>query len=355
MKRFWRIPVAILTGVVMVCLAGEVAANEKIGLVPARPDVNQKESFSRFLYQLTPGESRKNEVAVVNLTEDELVVNLSVAGGQDWIRIASGSGVRVPARERVRVPFEVEVPGGVDSGEYLLEIVGDIGGRVEVLVTVKGEERKEMTVESVDRRIASGTLGLKLRGRNSGNVSLSSMSMRVRLKNLWGVGAIKEAEYFFPIEGKFKPGEEIEIELAADKRLPFIGKYQGSYELDMGGVVVKAEMEEFVYINFVRLGGYLLVVGTGVAGVIFGVIMVVKLLVSWVIVSPRERARREWQKKKDLEGKILEEMGVMAGRSGINKEELLKEIRLIVREEIEAKWKSERGAKKKKSRIYTLR
>jgi len=326
--------------VILLLNPAKLFAEEKIGLVPAHPNIANKESFTRFQYELKPGEKRRDELAVVNLSAEEQEVKFQVVGADaSWVKIASEAGVLVKVAERKWVPFEVEVPHEVKPGEHYIHITGSLGGDLEIRVTVTGELRREIDVEKFGVEVVGGKPVVELEVTNIGNTQLSSLGIRLVFKNSIRLGTLKEKEIFLAYDKKIEPGERVVSKWKTEEKLPMVGKFTPSYSIAFADKQVIGEKQAFVYINWIRLSGW---VG---ALILLGVVLI---LLIW------KTARGFVNQKKVVSEPLGARRGNLTGQiDELTRAELLLEIRRIVREEIALSRRERPG--RHRGGLYTLK
>lgn len=237
-------------------LARPVVIYSQIGLAPAHPNINQKESFSFFSFRLNPGEEKQGEVAVINLGEEEAEVALTIEGESSWLIIPSPL-VSVKPQGRKNLQFSVQVPKEAKAGEHVFHLkAGE--ARIAVVVFVEGGlAKKEMEILAIKAFPQKDSLHVGLQAKNTGNLLIDSLSLKLKIKNKWGLGRVQE-EFFWPITQKMLPGETLDINLQSAGRLPFLGDFTLNYELNYGAEIKKGPVASFSYFNFWRFSGFFL-------------------------------------------------------------------------------------------------
>ena len=219
-----------------------------IGGRVANPDLSSPRYKSLFIYTLEPGQTKQDQLLVVNPTEETETINIStvdgvatntgdytckmeaeaLTGSGSWVTL-SRDKVTVPAKSEVKVDFTVTVPERADVGEHngclTLRIDGDepkdTGGgifvrtrqAIRMVVTIPGELKRQLAIEDfqieqyTDSATKTGANGeaitapfytlsdmtrhraafqkFYLTASNEGNVS-ADIDMRVKLTNMFG-------------------------------------------------------------------------------------------------------------------------------------------------------------------------
>lgn len=292
-------------------------AETRVGLVPARPILSNKESFSSFRFELAPGEEKKDEVAIVNLSEKEIRTSLFTEDKNSWLKIATGSLILKP-EERKNVAFGVKVPQEAKPGDHEFYLkAGE--ARIKALVFVKGEAKKELEISSVKIFPQNDKLFCVLEIKNSGDLVVDSLSMRVTLKNIWQPWGEKETTFFWPLERKILPGETASFDLVSEKKLPAAGKFLSFYEIDYGPKK-NGKLETLVFINWF----------TVLAGLVSGLMVIVILLfLGKSLVLLTLKGIKRFQKKKTAKPWLWKKEDF----AGIKNDDLELQIRKIIRQE----------------------
>lgn len=281
-----------------------VRAASKVGLVPAHPNLKDKATFSSFRFEMSPGEEKKDEVAVVNLSEETLLVKLALEEKDSWLKIASGS-VSLKPQERKNVSFTVKTPAEAKPGDHLFHLRAD-EAVVGVMVFVKGEVKKELEVTKISVNPKEGKLLAVLSVKNTGDLVVDSLALRVNVQNKWQLWGEKQTSFFWPIDKKILPGEEASFELISDRPLPFLGQFETSYELDFGEIK-SAGLEGFTYANGIRLLSIIVTLLVFIAVLIISAKGFVKAVSGLIkaVGKKRRRGKRTWLwKKEDFAGLV---------------------------------------------------
>lgn len=215
--------VTVITAVVTVTIVASSvsAADGGIGGRPANPDPSNPRTQSIFIYQLKGGESKRDEVLIVNSTNRPQTIDLYAVDGVltntgayackqeveqkedvgSWVTFDL-SQVTLAAGASQKIPFNVLVPAGADIGEHngclVFQSAGDEGevqGNVRIrtrqairmAITVPGLLKKDVELKSFAMTKVDRLQQFLLTISNKGNVS-SDVTVSVALKTLWGAG-----------------------------------------------------------------------------------------------------------------------------------------------------------------------
>lgn len=215
-----------------------------------------------FRFLIAPGRGSNDAVSVYNLSNQPLVLRLYATdaytnaqgsfaaltadkeptGAGTWLKllIPHGSGLSIPPRSRVDVPFLLDVPAGALPGDHAAAIVVSLRSKTEngsgtalavdsriaaqVNVRVAGEIAPAMTIENLASRYegtvnpgAPGRAVVSFRVHNTGNVAQSGR-IGVVLAGLGGLGS-REIAAEIPL---INPGSALEVEVPFEEVWPLV-------------------------------------------------------------------------------------------------------------------------------------
>lgn len=322
-----------------------------LGIIPAVTDYDDPMG-SWFVYELKPGEVVNDQVAVINLYEEPVVVDLdsvdatttkegafslkekaeayeSVGG---WVTGLPES-LSLQSQERRILDFSLKVPEGTEPGDHLgglvvqktatgsaesqISVVGRTG--VRIYVTVPGEVKKEVKVTELTFNKKSKKLKLSL--KNTGNVRLDNLLVKLNLKSKWGWPPASRASY--PQASIMLPGKEISLELPWENTKPILGLFDLEVELVFADDLKINKLLSFWLYDLTKLA---IIIGS------------LGALVTWFKLTAKKRKNKRLERqKKSLERKQLIGLASKSekvAKHGDDVDWLLKEIRAIIREEL---------------------
>ena len=337
-------------------LWGGIKAQETggLGIVPAVIDINDPNG-SWFVRELEAGKRIEERAAVINLYDEEVEVEVypvdatttkegtftlkqksesyeSVGGWVEGLPLT----MNLQANERQIIDFSLTIPEGTEPGDYLgglvvqkktsdptkMQVSSVLRTGVRIYLTVPGEVKKGIEVTEFSFKKKKGQHWLSLGIKNTGNVRLENLLVKLSLKSKWGWPPESRASY--PQPAVLFPGKEIKIEVPWENSKPILGSYNLGVELLFGDSLKERKSLSLVMIDFIKLG---IVVGS-----VSGVLLWFKLT-----VKSRKKKKLDRQKKR-LERKQMVGLASKSGKVAKHGDEvdwLLKEIRVIVREELE--------------------
>lgn len=331
-----KLKIIVIVSLVLALSRGQAGAVEQssLGIVPAKPDLKNK-SGAWFVYDKKPGEVVSDKVAVVNLSDDSIEVEVypvdatttkdgvfTLKNNQEesvgvglWID-GLPDKVTLAPKERKVLDFSLTVPEGAKAGDYLGGLVVERldnrdrnGSRL--YLTVPGEVNRSAEISNLEFRRSGKDLKFLLDLKNTGNVRLESLLVKVKLSSKWKVPAESRASY--PQAGILFPEGEISLELPWENSRPILGKFDAEIEVLFGSELRLKKTVEFWIINWTKL---LIATGVLVAS-LFGLRIWFKQLKKQRLIRQKERKERE---------KVGGEMDA---------EWLKEQLRVVVREELE--------------------
>lgn len=254
-QKVWRLAVLLfITAVLLVPNGVSAESSGGIGLRVANPDPNNPRSKSIFIYTLERGESKQDQLLVVNPTDEEQIVTLGSVDGvvtnsgdytcrQEvepvtdsgaWVQFSTKK-VTVPANGEKAVDFTIKVPANADVGEHNscltlppIKTPSDDGSGVRLQtrqairmsITIPGDLTRKLSIEKFDAHVdADGIQKYTLTAANKGNVS-ADIDMKVRLVSLFNK-EVASAHGEYPIV----PNENLTRQLATAYQPLFGGWY----------------------------------------------------------------------------------------------------------------------------------
>lgn len=203
---FWhKFLVVVVTVGVMLSASSSAALAAGIGSRPAHPDPNNPRTQSIFIYNLSGGSSKSDQLYLQNGLDEKVTVEVYAVDGTvtatgdmtckqkaeakdtagKWIDIPK-QDVTLAAKESKLVDFKVTVPNKVDVGEHNACIVvqrkdappAATGGvqiqtrqAIRVAVVVPGDIHRDVTIDKFDIQYTNGHQLYTIALKNSGNVS----------------------------------------------------------------------------------------------------------------------------------------------------------------------------------------
>jgi len=206
--------------------------NAGVGGKPANPDPVNPRSYSIFVYNLLPGDTRKDAITIVNNSDETKTIEVYGVDSQSssdgafacaqkadiavgvgtWITMSKTEVTLAPASEQ-NVAFTINVPSSASVGEQNGCIaIQDKGtestakggvtlsfrSAIRLIVTIPGEITKELDfVGPVQSGIITDSIRLIAGLKNNGNVSLD-INLDVYIKNALGM-KIRSAGGEYPV------------------------------------------------------------------------------------------------------------------------------------------------------------
>lgn len=244
----------------------------------ANPDPNNPRSNSIFIYTLEHGESKQDQILVLNPTDEEQTITLGsvdgvvtntgdytcrqaaepVEGSGGWVRLSKTELVLPPGGEE-KVDFTVSVPESADVGEHnscltiqaLDEDAEEVSAGVRLrtrqairmIITIPGDLRRELSIANFTVNTEGDEEIYTLTAANNGNVS-ADIDMRVRVSSIFG----KEVAN---VGGEYPlvPGESLTKQFKTSVRPLFGGWYDATpslrYDKRLGAFGTKSPGAEF--------------------------------------------------------------------------------------------------------------
>lgn len=255
---------AAVIGVAMMAgLSSQASAQGNIGGRVTNPNPKNPRSNSIFIYSMKLGQSKTDQLTVVNSTDkkqtiaigsvDGVVTNTGAftcrqeveptrdSGG--WVNLSEDK-VTLKAGERKDINFTVKVPQKADVGEHnsclTLQSDGDSADSdssglrihmrqaIRMAVTIPGDLKRELAISSFQATTKDGSPKYDMTVKNDGNVS-ADVNMYVSLSNIFG-REVDGAGGEYPV----LPGGSLEQSFVSSFRPLFGGIYkaQPSIEFD---------------------------------------------------------------------------------------------------------------------------
>jgi LysM repeat protein len=274
-----------------------------IGLLPAYPDPNVKNSMSWFIYNLDLGKSREDALRVINNKEETAVIKLYAVDATvtsdgafallaendprkdvgSWVKLALNE-VEIPPKSEKLIPFTISIPSNADTGDHAggivmqevdngnqnvngtgVKIITRVG--VRIYETVPGELKRSFSFIKLDWSLVkneSANWFKKLIGldkktlffvglKNEGNTKISP-KIKVEIKNMFGriSGEVPESEI-----GVVFPRTETADSIVTWNGMPFIGRYTAkvtaSFPENLNEGTKELEIWAFPYLLVVEL------------------------------------------------------------------------------------------------------
>ena len=345
MIKKWTIIISL--GLYLFLGVGNIWAegNNSLGLVPAVPSIKGK-TGSGFEYEGEAGKLVDQSAAAVNLTNEELRVQIypvtvitnsqgkfEFLSNQEKLEEAASwlSGlpkeIVLGPKQRQRVEFAFQVPESVNPGEYYGGLVvesleKDLKSQIRMMVKVKGETKKQLEVVEFGKKGTGQKLRFYVKLKNIGNVRIENPLIKLKLVSRWGWPPESLASY--PLAMEIFPEGEVETDLKWVNSKPIFGQYQATMTVDLGGGVSQFQEIKVWLVDYLKLG-----------------ITIVCLAISvlWFKLTAKKRKKKKLERqKRKLERKQM--IGLATDNKKVLKhgddvDWLLKEIRVIVREELE--------------------
>lgn len=223
--RRQRLFLAVLLAIITVgaFVSPLVQAAGGVGGRPANPDPDNPRTQSIFIYNLKPGESKKDSIFLSNGSDEDQTVEIYPVDGVltnmgsytceqkveerqmvgAWVKLDKNE-VTIPARGDTTIGFTVTVPQRVDVGEHngciaIQRIDGDdddqiAGGgaiqlktrqAVRMAVTIPGDIHRKVGIDSFQRIKTENLPQFDINLINSGNVS-ADVDINIETKDMFG-------------------------------------------------------------------------------------------------------------------------------------------------------------------------
>lgn len=262
MKRLWQWGfLGLIVGFLMIISTGLVRAIEGmgVGLFPANPDPNIPYSQAWLIYNLVPGESKRDAFIIVNkgnktvdlklypvdatLTKDGAFALLSEKaprrGVGSWVKLDVDQVKLAPGEEK-KIGFVFSVPKGVEVGDHMGGIVAEKINQVQgkgalkvktriglrIYETVPGELKRELEVGDFEVKYLEKTkqfpprLKLVFNLSNTGNVHLDPVAEVELVDNLNKKTVVKRQVSL----GTIFPGKQTQVPVMLE-RIPWWGSF----------------------------------------------------------------------------------------------------------------------------------
>lgn len=352
-----------------------------IGIIPAKLSKDAKQS-SWFVYELKPGETKSDEVAVINLFAEPVEVKLYPVDATttkdgvfalkaeseakedlgNWVKL-NRADLTLPAKSRQAVGFTLTVPDNASPGDHLGGIVAQrvatpsgqginvvTRSGVRIYLTVPGKIAKILKLAAFSTEPKAGQPIFHLTLRNEGNARVEGFEVGVKLKNAWWPGPVREE--ITPNSAVLFPDREISLEIPWQGGLDVFGdydvalsiKYSGGDPLHQSLHFRNFKVKETLVLVGLILGAFIfiLVILRRIFGLVFGFFRRSRSgLADAGPAYPRVPAPAEFQAVQKAAGGTEEDL-VRAVDRRVTREtrlalddDLKYEIRRIIREELE--------------------
>lgn len=281
-QQVWRGAVLLFAIGVLTLPALVASAQSATGGIGGRvtnPDPANPRSQSIFIYTLEHGETKKDQLLVMNQTEEEQTIVLGsvdgvvtnsgdytcrqeaepIEGSGGWVRLAKKELTLAPGAEE-KVDFTVTVPEQADVGEHNScltiqaaaaededESTGGVRLRmrqaIRMIVTIPGDLHRELAIEKFGISLGAGTQNYSLTAANKGNVS-ADIDMKVRITSMFN-------EEVATVSGEYPlvPGESLTKEFTTELRPMFGGWFEATpslrYDKRLGAFGTQNENAEY--------------------------------------------------------------------------------------------------------------
>ncbi len=322
MKSFLNIISTIAIFLVFIFLPKQ-SFGQEVGLVPAHPDINVQESFSSFNFQVDPGEEIEDEFSVVNLNDQETEIDLFLDNSESsWIEMESNQ-ITLDPNQRKNVGFKVQVPQDASPGDHNFKIESQ-GTVLGVKISVNGNAKKELTVTDIKFSQKEDGLEANLTIKNSGEITIDSLSLKVNLINKW-LGKTNNEEFFWPLEKEIAPGQTESLSLVSEKKLPFLVKGKIDWQIVYGEDLTKSgEENDFFYVNWKK---WTLALFSLLAAIGLFIIILIRTVRLIRKITRRPKKTRKIKKSEKIKSPV--------DSKRIDSESIELMIRKIVRQELE--------------------
>lgn len=262
-KQIYQRSVLVFALAILVLPAMTAAAQTGgLGGRVANPDPANPRSQSIFIYTLEHGDTKKDQLLVMNKTEEEQTITLGsvdgvvtnsgdytcrqeaepVEGSGGWVKLEK-TQLTLPAGGEEKVNFTVTVPRNADVGEHNScltifqtdqeadEDESASGVRIRMrqairmIITIPGDLKRELSIEKFAIERGDGTQNYSLTAANKGNVS-ADIDMKVRITSMFNKEvAVVGGEY--PVV----PGESLMKEFSTELKPLFGGWFEATPSL----------------------------------------------------------------------------------------------------------------------------
>lgn len=304
-------------------IATPLFATTGIGGRPANPDANNPRTQSIFIYQLSGGQSKQDQLQVTNGTDEAADIEVYAVDGTatatgdmtceqqseqrdgagGWLSLTKDS-LRLDAKQSTPVDFTVAVPQHADVGEHSACLVVQRkaapqqaqGGiqlqtrqAVRVAIIVPGDIHRDITIKQFAAETSAGKQQYNITLANTGNVS-ADVRVELKVKDSAGNVVYKNGGQYPTIANKEKV-------MRFDSQLtPFWGgQYTAeltvSYDKQAGKFGVSDDQSQLVVkqadpvqLSFGPTLGAWAIISGGVAAVVGGML--------WLVLRRRKKAGR---------------------------------------------------------------
>lgn len=241
-------------------ITASAQSNGGVGGRVANPDPANPRTQSIFIYTLDHGESKQDQLLVINPTDETQTITLGSVDGVvtntgdytcrqaaepvtdsgSWVKLDK-TEVTLPAGGEEKVDFTVTVPASADVGEHnsclTIQANTDEGDEVSsgvrlrmrqairMIVTIPGDLRRDLSIAGFTIERDGDRQNYTLTTANKGNVS-ADVDMRIKLVSMFGK---EEAN----IGGEYPvvPGESLTMNRSTELRPIFGGWYKATPSL----------------------------------------------------------------------------------------------------------------------------
>lgn len=256
-RQIWRGAVFLFAMAVLI-VPSAVASAQSSGNVGGRvvnPDPSNPRSKSIFIYTLEHEESKKDQILIVNPTDEPQTILLGSVDGVvtntgdytcrqevepvtdsgSWVQLAKKQ-ITIPAGGEEKVDFLVTVPAKADVGEHnsclTIQIVGDEGESagggvhlrmrqaIRMIITVPGDLKRDLSISAFTIELGTDKQDYTLTTANKGNVS-ADVDMRIKIVSPFGK-EVANVGGEYPVV----PGESLTMNRSTELRPIFGGWYK---------------------------------------------------------------------------------------------------------------------------------
>lgn len=307
---------------------------QEIGLLPAYPNIQDKESFSVFSFELEPGEQKQETLAVVNLTTEEQAVVLGVNDeNRDWITLNQDE-LTIPPQQRKEIGFSLEIPAETEPGQYPIEIATN-GASLPIDVLIGDDLTKRLEIANLSFYTQERKLYAALEVKNTGNLTVDSFVFKAKADNSLSLFKDRSWEFFWPQQKEILPGQNASFIFQSEQELPLATKFdQINWQLNCDQQEKRGSnpgLEMFIWPKLLLLSVSLISSILVIGYILFKNL---KFLPSLVLKLPRVIKKKK--KEVIIEETITETAPASRApfSSQTEKEILLLEIRRVIREEL---------------------
>lgn len=360
-QRVWRRAMLLLALGVLTLPAAVVGAQSGgIGGRVANPDPDNPRTQSIFIYTLEHGETKEDQILVVNRTEEEQTIRLGSVDGvvtntgdytcrqeaepvEDsggWVQLSKTEVVLPPDGEEL-VDFTVTVPETADVGEHnsclTLQAVepedeavsGGIRLRtrqaIRMIVTIPGELTRDISIERFTATHDIGGQNYSLTAANKGNVS-ADIYMRVQLtswlNNPWFTVKGAETGGEYPLV----PGESLTKGFTTSLQPLFGGWYKATPSLryDKRFGAFGTQNDQAVYETITGEPVNMFFWPTPLGWVIIAIILGLIVTIIWRTTSRAKRHRKLKRSARKYKVQKSDTIQSLADKSQVSWQELAK-------------------------------